>query len=66
MAGRLLGAFLWLLARLPLRWLQAIGGQLGRYWYARSAFETRIARRNLELCLQTRAEAGGAGPCLAR
>ncbi len=51
MAGRLLGAYLWLLARLPLSSLQAIGGRLGRYWYTRNAYATRIARRNLELCL---------------
>jgi KDO2-lipid IV(A) lauroyltransferase len=51
MAARLLGVLLWLLSRLPLRRLQPIGALLGRWWYRRNAFETRIARRNLELCL---------------
>lgn len=51
MAARLLGALLWLLSRLPLAWLQGIGAALGRWWYRRNAYETRIARRNLQLCL---------------
>lgn len=50
-AARLLAALLWLLGRLPLRFLQAIGAWLGRRWHAADAYDVRVARRNLELCL---------------
>lgn len=51
LAARLLAALLWLLARLPLGWLQGLGAWLGRRWHAANAYDARVARRNLELCL---------------
>ena len=63
LGARLLAVGLWLLGRLPLAWLQALGGWLGRRWYARDAYEARVARRNLALCLPELDEAARESLC---
>ena len=47
----LLHALMGLIGRLPLRWLHAVGAALGELARRMNNRETRIARRNLDLCL---------------
>ncbi len=50
MAARLIFALMWLLGRLPLTALQALGAALGRLWLRLGAREARVAATNLALC----------------
>ena len=50
MRDRLLEGIVRLLARLPLRWVRALGGMLGRLLYWQAGREVRTARTNLALC----------------
>lgn len=49
-AARLTFALLWLLGRLPLSLLHALGGALGRLWLALKRREAQVAAINLQLC----------------
>ncbi|MGE4073439.1 MAG: lysophospholipid acyltransferase family protein [Lysobacterales bacterium] len=50
MAARLIFALMWLLGRLPLSALHALGAALGRLWLRLGAREARVAATNLALC----------------
>jgi KDO2-lipid IV(A) lauroyltransferase len=56
MAARLTFALMWLLGRLPLSALHALGAGLGRLWLGIGAREARVAAINLALCFPERTD----------
>ena len=56
-SARLTFALLWLLGRLPLRALHALGDAVGWLWLRAGLRETRVAAINLRLCFPDRDEA---------